>query len=224
MLEVSQDGAGAGDPRPTDDEYLRFDETARPAPRGCSTTGRPLAVPDARTSTEIVPGRAEHHGIASMPLRPAQPARGEVRHVLILGWNERREITPDDIGTRRARRRPGRRRLRAPGGRRAPRRGLGPGPRGRPRRPRAQRQPRPAGDPAHARPRGRARARRRDVRRLPRQRRGAARSRPPATASPRAGTACASPRRGRRGPACSRPASRSSPTTTSATSPSPTTR
>ena len=61
-------------------------------------TGRPLAVPDARASAEIVPGRAEQHGIASSLFVPLS-YDGDVRHVIILGWSEQREITPEDIGT-----------------------------------------------------------------------------------------------------------------------------
>ena len=61
-------------------------------------TGRPLAVPDARTSAEIVPGRAEQHGIASTLFVPLS-YDDDVRNVIILGWAEQREITPEDIGT-----------------------------------------------------------------------------------------------------------------------------
>ena len=108
--------------------------TASPAPRSVLATGRPLVVPDARTSDQIVPGRAAQHGIASSLFVPLSHG-GDVRHVIILGWCEPRDITPDDVGDGRARRRLGRRRARPPRGRRAPRRGLDPGPRGRPRRP-----------------------------------------------------------------------------------------
>ena len=69
MLRVTQDRSGAAEALLADEDersdgYLRFGD----GPSGTASviaSGRPLAVPDARTSTAIVPGRAEHHGIAS---------------------------------------------------------------------------------------------------------------------------------------------------------------
>jgi GAF domain-containing protein len=60
-------------------------------------TGRPLAIPDARNSEDIVPGRAEHHGIESALFVPVVWGN-EVRLVLLVMWSARREITADDIG------------------------------------------------------------------------------------------------------------------------------
>ena len=105
MLKVSQDRTGAcesiadGGTRP--DDYLRFGEGPVRAPRTVIASGRPLAVADARTSTAIVPGRAEQHGIASALFVPVMlgPPPGEVRNVLLLLWNERREISSDDVDT-----------------------------------------------------------------------------------------------------------------------------
>ena len=96
MLEVSQDGSGAC--RPGTDEYLRFDEHDQSGTARVLATGRPLVVPDARTSAELVPGRAAEHGIASTLFVPVSYA-GELRHVVIIGWSEPRDITPEDVAT-----------------------------------------------------------------------------------------------------------------------------
>ena len=96
MLEITQDGSGACDA--SNDEYLRFEEHSQSGTAHVLATGRPLVVPDARTSTQIVPGRAAHHGIASSLFVPLSHG-GDVRHVIILGWSEPRDITPDDVGT-----------------------------------------------------------------------------------------------------------------------------
>ena len=68
--------------------------------------------------------------------------------MLILGWTEPRDISAADIADAELAADRRRRRLRPPGGRGAPRRRRRPGPRRRARRPRAQRDARPAGDPA----------------------------------------------------------------------------
>ena len=220
MLEVSQDGSGAC--RPGTDEYLRFDEHGQSGTARVLATGRPLVVPDARTSGELVPGRAAEHGIASALFVPLSYA-GELRDVVILGWSEPRDITPEDVATAElaaASAAAGLARIEADERRAA-----------------GSIQDRAVVRAAsalnasldlqeillHARPRGRARARRRDVGRLPRQRGGRARSRPPATASPRTGTASSSVPARAPPATCSSPAGRSSPTTTctrSSTSPS----
>ena len=96
VLEISQDGSGACDA--SNDEYLRFEEHGQSGTAHVLATGRPLVVPDARTSTQIVPGRAAQHGIASSLFVPLSHG-GDVRHVVILGWSEPRDITPDDVGT-----------------------------------------------------------------------------------------------------------------------------
>ena len=102
ILQVSQDRSGAAevaDRTLSSEDYLRFGA----GPSGTAhvtATGRSLAVPDARTSKAIVPGRADHHGVDSclfVPIMWGPPPRGEVRDVLIIGWFERREITPEDI-------------------------------------------------------------------------------------------------------------------------------
>ena len=96
VLDLSQDGSGAC--RQGSDEYLRFEEHSHSGTARVLATGRPLAVPDARTSDEVVPGRAAQHGIASTLFVPLA-YHGELRHVVILGWNERREISDDDVAT-----------------------------------------------------------------------------------------------------------------------------
>jgi diguanylate cyclase (GGDEF)-like protein len=94
LLDVAQDHAGASD---ESDAFLRFQD----GPSGTArviATGEPLAVPDALKSTSIVPGRAEQHGIASALFVPV--AWGdEVRSVLIVGWNEQREIAGEVVAT-----------------------------------------------------------------------------------------------------------------------------
>jgi len=102
MLQVTQDRSGAAEALLADEDersdgYLRFGE----GPSGTASviaSGRPLAVPDARNSTAIVPGRAEHHGIASSLFVPVAWA-GEVRDVVIASWTERRDISAEDIET-----------------------------------------------------------------------------------------------------------------------------
>ncbi|HET6547132.1 MAG TPA: diguanylate cyclase, partial [Solirubrobacter sp.] len=106
ILKVLGTGAAEAVPAEADappDGYLRFKD----GPSGTArviATGRPLAVPDARTSDAIVPGRAEHHGIASVLFVPIicaahAPDAADVRHVLIVMWTERREITAEDVDT-----------------------------------------------------------------------------------------------------------------------------
>ncbi len=102
MLHVTQDRSGAAEALLADEDersdgYLRFGE----GPSGTASviaSGRPLAVPDARNSTAIVPGRAEHHGISSSLFVPVAWA-GEVRDVVIASWTERRDISAEDIET-----------------------------------------------------------------------------------------------------------------------------
>jgi diguanylate cyclase (GGDEF)-like protein len=96
VLAISQDGTGAG--HPETEEYLRFAEHGRSGTARVLATGVPLVVTDARASDQLVPGRAEEHGIASSLLVPLS-YHGEVRHVVILGWAQAREITPDDVAT-----------------------------------------------------------------------------------------------------------------------------
>ncbi|HEX6022152.1 MAG TPA: HD domain-containing phosphohydrolase [Solirubrobacter sp.] len=94
VLRIAQDRSGAQLPS---DEYMRFG----PGPSGTATviaTSRPLAVPDARTSTVLVPGLAEQHNIASILFVPIAWG-GEVRHVAVAVWTQPREISPDDIDT-----------------------------------------------------------------------------------------------------------------------------
>jgi diguanylate cyclase (GGDEF)-like protein len=102
MLRVTQDHSGASESRLAagrehPDDFLRFGD----GPSGTASviaSGRPLAVPDARTSTAIVPGRAEQHGLASFLFVPVAWG-GDVRTVVITGWTERREISVEDIAT-----------------------------------------------------------------------------------------------------------------------------
>ena len=95
VLQVSQDGSGAC-VAGQQDAYLRFEEGTPSGTARVIATGRPLAVDDARTSTEIVPGRAAHHGIESALFVPVSWS-DEVRDVLILGWTTQREITSADV-------------------------------------------------------------------------------------------------------------------------------
>ena len=59
-------------------------------------TGVAFPVPDALTSDAIVPGRAAHHGIASVLFVPVA-WRGDVRKVLFLGWSARRDLPPEEV-------------------------------------------------------------------------------------------------------------------------------
>jgi diguanylate cyclase (GGDEF)-like protein len=98
LLKVTQDGTGAAEAPLTGDvpdEYLRFGGGPSGTARVIATR-RPLAVSDARTSPDIVPGRAEKLGIASALFVPVIWS-DEVRLVLIVAWNARREISADDI-------------------------------------------------------------------------------------------------------------------------------
>ena len=89
-----QDRAGASDSRDAL-PALRQDGAVRDRARRSPRAGR-SPCPTRCTSTEIVPGRAEQHGIASALFVPV--AWGdEVRSVIILGWSERREIAAEDI-------------------------------------------------------------------------------------------------------------------------------
>jgi diguanylate cyclase (GGDEF)-like protein len=90
LLDVTQDCTGASDP----DTYVRFEEGEPSGTARVIATRRPLAVSDARASTEIAPG--EHHGIASALFIPVSWG-DEVRTVAIAAWAERREITPEDV-------------------------------------------------------------------------------------------------------------------------------
>ncbi len=94
VLEVSQDRATATEPM----ERLRFDEHRSSGTARVVATRRPLVVPDALTSTEIVPGRAALHGIASALFLPVTWG-DEVRAVVILGWRERREVGHEEVAS-----------------------------------------------------------------------------------------------------------------------------
>jgi diguanylate cyclase (GGDEF)-like protein len=54
-------------------------------------TGRPLAVPDARTSTLLRPGLVEHYDVASALFVPVAIG-GDVRYVAVLIWHAHREV------------------------------------------------------------------------------------------------------------------------------------
>ena len=95
LLEISQDGRGAGDEGQGPDEYVRFDDGPSGTARVLST-GVAFAVPDALTSDAIVPGRAAHHGVASVLFVPVA-WRGSVRKVLFVGWNTRRDLPPETV-------------------------------------------------------------------------------------------------------------------------------
>jgi diguanylate cyclase (GGDEF)-like protein len=95
LLRITQDRSGAQ--IPDSEEYLRFGD----GPSGTATviaTGRPLAVPEARTSTAIVPGRAEQHDVSSALFVPVAWG-GEVRDVALLLWTQPRAISAADIDT-----------------------------------------------------------------------------------------------------------------------------
>jgi diguanylate cyclase (GGDEF)-like protein len=101
VLEVSQDRGGAAvTPSASGDtdghQYVRFEDGMPSGTARVLATGRPFAVPDALTSTEIVPGRAEYHGIASTLFVPLSWSV-EVRSVVIVGWRDHHDITPDEI-------------------------------------------------------------------------------------------------------------------------------
>jgi diguanylate cyclase (GGDEF)-like protein len=101
VLDVSQDGTGAAEApiagvEPDRDAYVRFEDGGPSGTARVIATGRPFAVPDARTSTEIVPGRAEHHDISSTLFVPVSWTN-EVRSVVIIAWRAHRDITADDI-------------------------------------------------------------------------------------------------------------------------------
>ena len=91
LLGIGQDHAGAANRG----EYIRLDE----GPTGTSrvlATGRPFAVSDAQTSPDIFAERARDLGIASMLFVPVRWS-GEIRQVLVIGWNERHEATAEEI-------------------------------------------------------------------------------------------------------------------------------
>jgi diguanylate cyclase (GGDEF)-like protein len=92
VLQVSQDRKAATEAA----EHLRFNDHRSSGTARVVATRRPLVVPDARTSTEIIPGRAELHGIASALFLPMMWG-DDVREVVILGWHERREISAEDV-------------------------------------------------------------------------------------------------------------------------------
>lgn len=94
LLEISQDGRGVSGKAPTD-EYVRFAE----GPSASATvlrTGRALAISDALASEAIAPGRAEQFGIASALFVPVSWG-GVIRDVLMIVWDERHEITDEEI-------------------------------------------------------------------------------------------------------------------------------
>ena len=95
LLEISQDGRGAGDEGQGADEYVRFGDGPSGTARVLST-GVAFAVPDALTSDAIVPGRAAHHGVASVLFVPVAWG-GSVRKVLFVGWHTRRELPPETV-------------------------------------------------------------------------------------------------------------------------------
>src|SRR4051794_22660065 len=92
VLEVSQDQKAATEST----EHLRFNEHRSSGTARVVATRQPLVVPDALTSTEIVPGRAELHNIASALFLPITWGE-DVREVIILGWQERREFSDEDV-------------------------------------------------------------------------------------------------------------------------------
>ncbi|HEY6886955.1 MAG TPA: diguanylate cyclase [Solirubrobacter sp.] len=94
VLQVSQDRETAAEPA----ERLRFDEHQASGTARVVATRRPLVVPDALTSTEIVPGRAELHGIASALFLPITWG-DDVREVIILGWHQRRELGHEEVAS-----------------------------------------------------------------------------------------------------------------------------
>src|SRR5262249_33654842 len=95
-LSVSQDGSGAvAADGEFNQEYLRFGK----GPSGTArvlATGRSFAVSDARTSDQIVPGRAERHGVESTLFTPVEWS-GNVRYVLLINWRTRRDISQADV-------------------------------------------------------------------------------------------------------------------------------
>ncbi len=95
VLEISQDGGGAGHEGQGADEYVRFGDGPSGTARVLST-GVAFAVPDALTSDAIVPGRAAHHGLASILFVPVAWS-GSVRKVLFVGWHSRRELPPEAV-------------------------------------------------------------------------------------------------------------------------------
>jgi diguanylate cyclase (GGDEF)-like protein len=103
VLDVSQDRSGAAEvefagAETGAGEYLRFEQGAPSGTARVIATGAPFAVPDARTSTEIIPGSAARRDYASslfVPMPWGEPS--EVRSVIIIAWQARREITPADI-------------------------------------------------------------------------------------------------------------------------------
>ena len=188
LLDVAQDRAGASD---ASDAFLRFAQGAV-GHRARDEDG-PAARDPGRAQRATRSSPAAPRSTASPP-RCSSRSRGPTRCAASrssAGRSSERSLS-DDVATAELARRQRRRRPRPHRGRGAARRRLRPGPGRRARGQRAQRDARPAGDPAHARARGRARAQRRLHRRLPRRQASRARSRPPATACPRAGTACAS--------------------------------
>src|SRR5215217_427294 len=92
LLDVAQARTGASDGAAA---FLSFAQ----GPSGTAqvmATGRSLPVPDALSSTAIVPGSAAEHGVASALFVPVAWA-DEVRSVLILGWTEPRDISDEDV-------------------------------------------------------------------------------------------------------------------------------
>ena len=206
LVRLLRDRAGPSRARRPRRRLPALRRQARPEPRACwpraSRSPCPTPAPAPRSSPAAPPSTAS---------RPRSSSRsrwgGRDPRVLIARLERAARRSPRRRRRRRrARRRPRRRRLRPPRGRGAPRRRLRAGPRRRPRRQRAQRDARPAGDPAHARPRGRARARTPTSAASTSATPSRAPSPPPATASPRAGTAPRRPRRRAPRAACWRPA------------------
>jgi diguanylate cyclase (GGDEF)-like protein len=78
----------------TDVEFVRFED----GPTGTQhvlATGRPYAVSDAPANPDLA-ARAKDYGISSMLFVPIA-WRDEIRHVLLICWNARHEITATDI-------------------------------------------------------------------------------------------------------------------------------
>jgi len=95
LLEINQDRGGASGDLADTSDYLRFSE----GPSATATvlaTGKPLAVRDALTSEAVIPGLAQQHGVASALFVP-MAWNGAIRDVLLIAWDERREISADDI-------------------------------------------------------------------------------------------------------------------------------
>src|SRR3954451_20582774 len=76
-------------------EYLRLADQPSGIARVLQT-GAAFAVNDAQTSDEMYADRAAELGIASTLFVPVRWS-DEIRHVLVVGWNQRHEITAEEI-------------------------------------------------------------------------------------------------------------------------------